>query len=179
MKTLLELNATLLNMTANNKLIKSNRATAVNDIIKLVINETKEHSFKSKKIAQKYVLSELLSDENIALDNYTKRAIKVSYAILIDGYKIKKESLTLSQAENLVKCNKDEVNNLMELSSEVDGETGESDYSIGAKALIKEFSKAKAIKELETLKALEMLETLKTLFGMDTKKVLNKMVETL
>jgi hypothetical protein len=65
----------------------------------------------------------------------------------------------------------------MELSSEVDGETGESDYSIGVKALIKEFAKNKAIKELETLKAMEMFETLKTLFGVDAKKVLNKMVE--
>jgi hypothetical protein len=87
--------------------------------------------------------------------------------------------LTLSQAESLVKCNKEEVNDLMELSSEVDGETKESDYSIGVKALIKEYTKAKAIKELETLKALEMLETLKALFGVDTKKVLNKMIEAL
>ena len=179
MKTLHELNITLNKMTTNKSLVDTTRATIVNEIIALIINEAKGHSFTNKRVAQKWIIEELLSDDNKNLDNYTKRALKVSKAILVDGYKIKKEALTIAQAENLVKCDKTMVNKLMKLDSENVDENGETEYSLACKKEIKNYTLVNARQALADLKASEQLKALKQTFGEDTRKVLNLMIKAL
>ena len=134
---LTNLNITLNKMSANKRLVDTTRATVVNEIIALIISEAKEHSFKNKRVAQKWIIVELLSDDNKNLDNYTKRALKVAKALLVDGYKIKKEALTTAQAENLIKSSKAIVNNLMKLDSEIIDDKGETEYSLAVNSELK------------------------------------------
>lgn len=171
MKTLAELNITLNKMTSNKALIDTTRANIVNDIIVLVIDEAKGHSFTNKRVAQKWIIEELLSDDNKNLDNYAKRALKIARAILVDGYKIKKEALTIAQAEALIKCDKAVVNSLMVKEDE--------EYTEEAKIVIAESEEVKALKALKELKAVATMEQLLKTFGTDTKKVLNLMIRAI
>lgn len=179
MKTLAELNIVLNKMTANKALVDSTRSNIVNDIIKLIINEAKGHTFTNKRVAQKWIIEELLSDDNKNLDNYSKRALKVSKAILVDGYKIKKEALTIAQAEQLIKCPKAVVNKLMALNHEEVDENGESEYTINCKEVIKEDNQSKAIEALNQMDKLHILRNLKEDLGEDVRKVLNLMLKAL
>ena len=171
MKSLKELNINLNKMSTNKQLVDSTRATIVNEIITLIIEESKGHEFANKRVAQKWIIEELLSDDNKNLDTYTKRAIKLAKAILVEGYKVKKELLTLAQAENVCKEEKATVNGLMEL----DGD----EYIEDVKECISLYTRNKAVNELHNLDALVNLEELKQKFGDDTRKVLNNMLKAL
>ena len=93
-------------------------------------------------------------------------------AILVDGYIIKKESLTLAQAENAVKCNKAQVNKAMKTENE-------DDYIATIKALIKMREIENAMKTITTLGGEDLRETIIKTFGEDAKKLLNAMIKTL
>jgi hypothetical protein len=123
MKTVLNaLNDKLLTMTANAQKIKDVRATVINEIIALIISEAKAShiSFANKRLAQKWVLTKLLADEKINSDPFTKRAVTLAKKLLVDGYVIRKELLTLSQAENLCSVQKSTVNSLMDIDVKED-----------------------------------------------------------
>lgn len=181
MQNLTELNIKLNKMTANKKLVDSTRATIVNDIIALIIEEAKEghYTFTNKRMAQKWIIVQLLDDENKNLDAYTKRAIGVAKKLLVDGYQIKKEALTLAQAENLLKADKKHVNGLMKHDAEDADEDGETEYSREAKALIKATQTTEALKAIEKAGLSDALKALKKAHGTDTKKVLNMMIKAL
>ena len=179
MKTLTELNVTLNKMSTNKRLVDTTRATIVNEIIALIIEEAKGHEFTNKRVAQKWIIEELLSDDNKNLDNYTKRALKVSKAILVDGYKIKKEALTIAQAENLIKSDKVEVNALMKYDSEIVDDKGETEYSAVCKMLINNRITNQAIAGLEEADATEAFKALENEFGANTRKILNLMIKAL
>ena len=114
MNTLNTLNNALIALTAQANTIKDGRITLVDDIIKLIITESKaiKSDFENRKMAQKWIMFTLLEDDNTKLDTYAKRTIKLTYKLLIDGYVINKEFLTLARAEKLCKCSKNEVNKL-------------------------------------------------------------------
>ena len=159
-------------MSANKQLVDSTRATIVNEIITLIIEESKGHEFTNKRVAQKWIIEELLSDDNKNLDTYTKRAIKLAKAILVEGYKVKKELLTLAQAENVCKEEKATVNGLMNYDEE--------EYVEEVKEVIANYVKTQAIAKLALEgDALEELKNLIQAHGEDTRKVLNNMLKAL
>lgn len=143
MKTLIETNETLSKMTANIKLAKGLRAEAVKVAINSTLEFCKENRtvFSNKKNAINVFIKTVLTDKNV--DTYTKRAIKVAKCILSDGYKMRKELLTLVQMEQLCSFKVNIINELMQ--------EDEADYIDAVKELInsakketKTFSKTKA-----------------------------------
>lgn len=112
-------NETLVKMTNNQKLVKATRIEALNVVISECISFAKENSTvftDGKKGAVKAFINNTLKDK--AVDAYTKRAIKVAKFIVVDGYKIKKELLSLAQIEQLICFNKAQVNGLMKLEGD-------------------------------------------------------------
>lgn len=159
MKTELKtLNEKLLVVTSNAQKVKIVRATIVNDIITLVINEAKnEHlTFSNKRLAQKWIILQLLNDEKIEADTFTKRALTLSKKILVDGYTIKKELLPLAMAEALCNATKPNVNALMSLEDN-------DDYLNACKNLITITKKQSAYKKVVELKLLSKMEALQAL----------------
>jgi len=154
---------------------KDDRATIINEVIDVIIAEAKNHTehFTTKRKAQKFVIEYMLEGMNRDdVNTYTKRALYVAKAILVDGYTIKKESLTLAQAENAVKCEKSRVNKAMKT-------TDEDDYIATIKALIKLREIDSAMKTIATLGGTDMLDAIKSTFGDDAKKLVNAMQKVL
>lgn len=94
--------------TATSNIIKANiaRQSNVKDILGLCQNLAKDNksSFGSNKLAKSHYINSLLniSKENkVNVDKYTRRAITIAYKIIVEGYKVKKEFLTLSQMEQI------------------------------------------------------------------------------
>lgn len=175
MTNLINKNETLNKITNVLAKAKDDRASIVNEVITLIIEEGKNQAeyFTTKKQAQKYIIEYMLEDINKdEVNGYTKRALYVAKAILIDGVKIKKEFLSLAQAEKLVRCDKALVNRAMSIESE-------EDYIYEAKTIIKAREEFRARDFLSEQNAMEIFDTLKTTFGDDTKKVLNAMIKTL
>jgi len=122
-------NETLVKMTNNQALVKATRIDALNVVITECIKFGKENSTvftDGKKGAVQSFINNTLKDG--AVDNYTKRAIKVAKFIVIDGYKVKRELLTLAQIEQLICFNKAQVNGLMTYEGD--------EYILEAKELI-------------------------------------------
>jgi hypothetical protein len=117
--TLTNLNETLVNITNNIATAKELRNNAVSDVIATILNLASENSdlFTTKKTAITVFCKQYINSD---IDNYTKRAVKVAKCILVDGYKVKKEVLTLSQIENLLTFNKNLVNKLMKIEDDED-----------------------------------------------------------
>jgi len=118
MKNIQETNGTLVKMSANIKLAKEVRNASVKSAIDLTIEFSQENKevFSTKKNAISTFIKSMLGDATV--DAYTKRAVKVAKTILVDGYKMKKELLTISQMEQLAKFKKETVNELMDLEEE-------------------------------------------------------------
>ena len=127
---LINANQTLVNMTENIAKAKAIRVTSVNDVIKATIEFSRENSevFSSKKNAISVFLKTVYGDKNV--DTYTKRATKVAKAILVDGYKLRKEFLTLAQMEHLCSFTKATVNGIFE-------EFDDEEYVLAGKRLNK------------------------------------------
>ena len=126
---LLNSNQTLVNMSENIAKAKAIRVTSVNEVIKATIEFSRENSevFSSKKNAISVFLKSVYGDKNV--DTYTKRAVKVAKAILMDGYKLRREFLILSQMEHLCAFTKATVNGIFE-------EFDDEEYILAVKNLI-------------------------------------------
>lgn len=142
--TILKTNESNLKMTNNAKALKEIRVANVNEAISFIIENYKESDFTNKKNFVAYFMKNNLNiAKDVAIDNYTKRAVKVAAKIIVGNYKIKKEVLSLAQMEQLICFDNSIVNKLMK----------SEDYIMEAKELIKlakiekttkVFSKAKA-----------------------------------
>ena len=130
------LNTTLTNCTENQIKVNTLRATTVQAVIDSTLEFSKDNkdTFANKKQAMKYYVSVVGED----VDAYTKRALRVANAILIDGYKFKRELITLNQIEKLMSFDKSIVNGLMSYEGE--------DYITVCKDLIKSAYVAKESK---------------------------------
>ncbi len=115
------------------------RLDTVRDTINLCINESKAHQneFTSKKNAIAAYINNTLG-KDIKVDNYFKRSLKIAKLILVDGYKIKLELLTLAQMEHLTSFNKNTVNALMTFDDDL--------YNDKVKSLIKTAKVVKSTK---------------------------------
>ena len=154
---------------------KSDRADIINDVITVVINEAKDYKemFSTKRLAQKWIVENMLEDAKANdVNNYIKRALYVAKAILVDGYIIKKEWLTIAQAEKLVRCDKAQVKKAMKYNDE---ET----YCEECKSIIKTREIEKAFETLSDMNALSLFEDIKAKGGDDTRKLLNAMLKAL
>jgi len=111
-------NETLANMTDNITKAQTIRANTVQSIIRDTLDYANDHKevFSTKKNAISVFIKQHL---NSNVDTYTKRALKVAKLILIDGYKVKRELLTLAQIENLLTFNKNTVNKLMQFDGDM------------------------------------------------------------
>lgn len=143
---LLNSNQTLVNMTENIAKAKAIRITSVNDVIKATIEFSRENSevFSSKKNAISVFLKSVYGDKQV--DTYTKRAVKVAKAILMDGYKLRREFLTLAQMEHLTAFTKETVNGIFE-------EFDDEGYIIAVKDLINDAKIIKQTKVFSVAKA--------------------------
>lgn len=154
---------------------KDDRATIINDVISLVIAEAKDHKelFATKKLAQKWIVENMLNDAKAnEVNAYIKRALYVAKAILIDGYKIKKEWLSIAQAEKAVRCDKGAINSFMV-------HTTEESYIESVKGEIKDRETQKALEYLSDTNAMSLFEDIKAKGGDDARKLLNNMLKAL
>ena len=141
MNTITTLNTKLTKATKSLEALNVTRAEMVQAVITEVLNYSKsDEIFTNRKTAMKHFIKTELTSKTV--DAYTKRALKVASAILVDGYKVKRELLTLAQIEMLLKFSKNSINALMKLE--------EDDYIIGVKELIKS---ANIIKEASAFSA--------------------------
>ncbi len=110
-------NETLANMSDNINKAKTIRANTVQSIIRDTLDYATDHKeiFSTKKNAISVFIKRELSAD---VDNYTKRALKVAKFILVDGYKIKRELLTIAQMEQLLTFNKNVINSLMSVEDD-------------------------------------------------------------
>jgi len=110
-------NETLANMSDNINKAKVIRANTVQSIIRDTLDYANDHKdvFSTKKNAISVFIKQYLNSD---VDNYTKRALKVAKFILVDGYKVKRELLTIAQMEQLLTFNKNTINKLMSLDDE-------------------------------------------------------------
>lgn len=109
----------------------------MNDVISFLIEEGKNDAsltMLSSKQRNKAICKAYLASDSV-MTNEVKRAIKVAYAIF-DGYKMKKELLSIATMEKLISLDKLEVNSLM----------NEEDYIGAVKNLINENKTIKEIK---------------------------------
>lgn len=139
-------NQSLVNMTENIAKAKAIRATSVNDVIKATIEFSKENNeiFSSKKNAISVFLKSVYGDKQV--DMYTKRAVKIAKAILVDGYKLRREFLTLAQMEHLTAFTKATVNGIFE-------EFDDEEYILAVKDLINDAKIVKQTKVFSVAKA--------------------------
>ena len=138
MATFKNMNTTFTKATNTITKIGEARQNTVKDVIKLCIEDAKanKHNFTSKKTAIASYIKETLGDAKA--DNYYKRSLKVAKSILVDGYKLKTELLTLAQMEQLTAFNKNVVNALMSLD--------EDEYIEAVKDVIKSAKVTKSTK---------------------------------
>lgn len=143
---LINANQSLVNMTENISKAKAIRVASVNEVIKATIEFSRENSevFSSKKNAISVFLKTVYGDKNV--DTYTKRAVKVAKAILMDGYKLRREFLTLSQMEHLCAFTKATVNGIFE-------EFDDEEYILAVKDLINDAKIIKQTKVFSVAKA--------------------------
>lgn len=143
---LLNSNQTLVNMTENIAKAKTIRVTSVNEVINATIEFSRENSevFSSKKNAISVFLKSVYGDK--VVDVYTKRAVKVAKAILVDGYKLRREFLTLAQMEHLCAFTKATVNGIFE-------EFDDEEYILAVKDLINDAKIVKQTKVFSVAKA--------------------------
>ena len=137
-------NETLSNMSDNIKKAQTIRANTVQSIIRDTLDYASDHKdiFSTKKNAISTFIKQYINSD---VDNYTKRALKIAKFILVDGYKIKKELLSLAQMEQLLTFNKNTVNKLMTLDDEI--------YILEVKELIKSAKIEKTTKVFSAKKA--------------------------
>lgn len=137
-------NETLANMSSNITKAQDIRKNTVQSIISDTIEYANDHKeiFSNKKNAIAVFIKQHLNSD---VDAYTKRALKVTKFILVDGYKVKRELLTLAQMEQLLTFNKNTVNKLMSLDEDV--------YILEAKELIKSAKIEKTTKVFSAKKA--------------------------
>ena len=138
-------NETLNNMTENIKKAQDIRTNTVQSIIRDTLDYATTHKdvFSTKKNAiAVYIKQNLASGE---VDNYTKRALKVAKLVLVDGYKIKRELLTIAQMEQLLSFNKNIVNSMMTINDD--------EYVDAVKELIKSAKIEKTTKVFSAKKA--------------------------
>ena len=138
-------NETLNNMTENIKKAQDIRTNTVQSIIRDTLDYATTHKdvFSTKKNAiAVYIKQNLASGE---VDNYTKRALKVAKLVLVDGYKIKRELLTIAQMEQLLSFNKNIVNSMMSINDD--------EYVDAVKELIKSAKIEKTTKVFSAKKA--------------------------
>ena len=140
MNTFNNMNNTL--NTATDTITKINvaRIANVRDIITLCIEFSNEHKaeFSTKRNANAKFIEAILGDDSKTANAYFKRSVVIAKHILVDGYKIKMELLTLAQMEQLTAFNKNKVNALMSLSGD--------DYVASVKGLIITAKVAKSTK---------------------------------
>ena len=145
MKNIAHYNQNFTKATINAKKVNEVRLENVNEAINFIMDNYKSSDFTNKKNFVSYFINNTLNidSKETQIDAYTKRVIKVAKALICDGYKIKKELLTIAQMENLIAFNSQKVNNLMKAD----------DYLMAVKELketakvekkVKIFSKAKA-----------------------------------
>lgn len=98
--------------------IRKDKSNNIQLIISEVLSDSKEYKeiFTSSKKGVAHAISLKLQDKK--LDSYTKRALKVASKILVDGYKMKKELLSLAQMEQLICFDISLVNALMSVADE-------------------------------------------------------------
>ena len=138
-------NETLNNMTENIKKAQDIRTNTVQSIIRDTLDYATTHKdvFSTKKNAiAVYIKQNLASGE---VDNYTKRALKVAKLVLVDGYKIKRELLTIAQMEQLLSFNRNIVNSMMTINDD--------EYVDAVKELIKSAKIEKTTKVFSAKKA--------------------------
>lgn len=145
METLIKANETLNKMSANIKLANDIRKETVQDVINSTLEAVKssEINFSTKKNAISHFLKIALDDKKA--DTYTIRATKVAKVLLVDGYKIKKELLSLAQMEQILCFKKSTVIDLMKLD--------DADYVEAVKELINSAKIQKGAKVFNKSKA--------------------------
>ena len=148
-KTLTKANSDLVKATELVKTINVKRTKAVNDIITATIEYASTHKdvFSTKKTAVKIFLSDMLEDK--AADNMTKRAVRIAKTILVDGYSIKYNLLSLAQMEQLTKFSKSSVKKLFVIKED-------DEYIDAVKELIKSAKVEKTTKVFSARKAKEL-----------------------
>jgi hypothetical protein len=175
MTTLINKNETLNKIADVLIQAKNDRATIINEVIAVVIEESKnfKDGFATKKLAQKWIIENMLDGAKAnEVNNYTKRALYVAKALLVDGYKIKKEWLSIAQAEKAVRCDKGAVNSFMTFDNE-------EDYVDNIKGEIDAREYTMAVKTLNKHDAMELFNDIKKVHGEDTRKILNAMLKAL
>lgn len=118
--TLNELNGNI----AKAKEVKSQCVLSINnnmqDVIAFLIDEGKNDqslAMLSGKNRNKAICLAYLASDSVMVPE-VKRSIKVAYAIF-DGYKLRKELLSISKMEQLISLDKSEVNELMNCDTEL------------------------------------------------------------
>lgn len=115
-ETITTANETLVKARENATKVITKRNSAVQTIVTQIIADSKAYK---NTLSSKNAVAEAVKDlELTEVDAHTKRALKVAKAILVDGKKIKKELLTLSQMEQLLCFNIAQVNELMDYEDE-------------------------------------------------------------
>lgn len=137
-------NETLTNMTANIAKANTVRANTVQSVIRDTIAFATENKdvFTNKKTAVSIFLKQYADGD---IDNFTKRAVKVTKSHLVDGYKIRFDLLSIAQMEKLIAFNKNLVNKLYSFEGD--------EYIQEVKELIKSANIEKTTKVFSAKKA--------------------------
>lgn len=142
-ETITKANEDLTKARANAKLVISKRNNAVQTIITQIIEDSKAYK---DTLSGKNAVAQTIKDlELVDVDAHTKRALNVAKAILVDGKKIKKELLTLSQMEQLLCFNQAQINALMNID--------DAEYLDAVKDLINTAKVEKTVKVFSKTKA--------------------------
>ncbi len=129
--------------TQNETLAKQTRGVASiaktrNETVKTMITEVLDYAKTNKEVftkqTKKSIMTTFINNQGFKtskeLDNYTLRALRIAKVILVDGYSVKYEVLTLSEVEKLTKFSKSSVKKLFAISDD-------TEYVLKVKALIK------------------------------------------
>lgn len=115
-ETLNTLQAELINLRNDKKVATNNHTNKLLEginILKDLFNSVSE----IKQTSEKSLIKTVQKKTELQLNNDTKRVLKISHK-LINGYKVKKELLTLAQIEQLITFNKSIVNQYMSIKED-------------------------------------------------------------
>ena len=89
---------------------KDNIIALINAIKELGADVKSEYGLSQRRSRVKAV--ELFGESD--LDSHSRRALKIAKSLIVDGYKIRFDDISIAQSEKLIRLNKAEVNALYE-----------------------------------------------------------------
>ena len=146
-------NDTLAKQTRGITSIKTVRNNTVKTIIKEILAYAKDNKDVFAKQSKKSIMTTFINNQGFKtakeLDAYTLRGLKIAKLILVDGYSVNYEILTLSELEKLCKFSKSKV------KAYFTEFTDATQYVIEEKLLIKDARVEKKTKVFSPTKAKE------------------------